>query len=362
MMAVVRRMLLALGVLAAVVVGVVVASQSTTDPRTPLVQAIGAVPAEEGTISVTGWAQVRDELDLDPAEAGEPSGLRRLSDAGFGTDLTAGSLLVGSVQPMQREYGWSVVGADWEAYAQSRTGAVGVVALGGIDAETVLDGLRTVGYREPAEDADSGAVWAGGPDLVAGTDPALTPQLGYLAVLADEGLVVLSDAERYASRTVAAIRGDEPALADDPAVTAVALRLGEPPVAVAHTGDRGCTVTSLADASRTDQRVADQLAADAGGLVGYDALGLGLAVHASSSSLDVVMRFDGLAPATDQLAVRTALSRGDAPAQGGTWEERFAVKSAAAEDGSVVLRLLAPERDAPLLSDLGTGGPLFASC
>ena len=173
---------------------------------------------------------------------------------------------------------------------------------------------------------------------------------------------MLSDAERYASRAVAAIRGDEPALADDPAVTAVALRLGEPPVAVAHTGDRGCTVTSLADASRTDQRLADRLAADAGGLVSYDALGLGLAVDASSSSLDVVMRFDGVAVATDQLSVRTALTRGDAPAQGGTWEKRFAVESASSDDGSVVLRLLAPERDAQLLSDLGTGGLLFASC
>lgn len=165
-------MLPALGVLAAVAVGVVVASQSTADPRTPLVQAISAVPAEEGTLSVTDWAQVRAKLDLDPAEAGEPSGLRRLSDAGFATDLTAGSLLMGSVQSMQREYGWSVVGADWEAYAQSRAGAVGVVALGDIDAETVLDGLRTVGYRDPAEDADSGAVWVGGPDVVAAATPA----------------------------------------------------------------------------------------------------------------------------------------------------------------------------------------------
>ncbi len=134
---------------------------------------------------------------------------------------------------------------------------------------------------------------------------------------------------------MAAIRGDEPALADDPAVTAVALRLGEPPVAVAHTGDRGCTVTSLADAGRTDQRLADRLAADAGGLVAYDALGLGLAVDASFSALDVVMRFDGVATATDQLAVRTALTDGDAPAQGGTWEERFTVESASADDGSV---------------------------
>ena len=361
-MAAVRRMLLALGVLAAVVVGFVVAAQSTADPRTPLVQALDAVPAEDGTLSVTDWAQVRAELDLDPAAAAEESGLRRLSGEGFGTDLIAGSLLVASVQPMQREYGWSVVGADWEAYAQSRSGAVGVVALGDIDVERVLDGLRAVGYREPADDADAGTVWLGGPDVVAGTDPTLTPQLGYIAVLADEGLVVLSDAERYAARTVAAIRGDQPALGDDPAVTAVALRLGEPPAAVAHTGERGCTVTSLAEASRQDQQLAERLAADAGGLAGYSAIGLGLQVAAASSTLDVVMRFEGVAEATDQLAVRTALTRGDAPAQGGTWEERFAVESATAEDSSVVLRLRAPERDAQLLSDLGTGGLLFASC
>jgi len=74
------------------------------------------------------------------------------------------------------------------------------------------------------------------------------------------------------------------------------------------------------------------------------------------------MRFDGVATATDQLAVRTALTDGDAPAQGGTWEERFTVESASADDSSVQLRLLAPERDAQLLSDLGTGGLLFASC
>ena len=332
------------------------------DPRSPVARAVTTVPAETATLSVTDWAAVRAELGLTAATAADPSGLRRLSGAGFATDLTAVSLLVGSAEPMQRAYGWSVVGADWEAYAQSGEGAVAVVALGDVTAETVLDGLTSTGYAEPAVGADAGAVWRGGPDVVAAADPGLTPQLGYVAVLADEGLVIVSDAAHYAARTVAAVRGSAPSLAADADVARVAVGLSGAPVAVLHTGEQGCRATSLADADRATRAVGARLAAAAGGLAGYRALGLGLGLTDTAGTLDVVMRFTDAALAADQLVVRAALTTGDAPAQGGTWEERFTMASAAADGPTVTLRLRAPTRDAQLLSDLGTGGLLFAGC
>ncbi len=362
MMSAVRRSLLALTVLAAVVVTAVWIARTTADPRSPIARAVATVPAETATLSVTDWAAVRAELDLNAATAGDPAGLRRLAGAGFATDLTAVSLLVGSAEPMQRLYGWSVASADWEAYAQSGEGAVAVVALGGIPAETVLDGLASTGYAEPAEGADAGSIWRGGPDVVATADPGLTPQLGYVAVLADDGLVIASDAADYAARTVAAVRGSVPSLAADADVARVALGLSGAPVAVLHTGERGCRVTSLSDADRATRATGDRLAAAAGGLADYAALGLALGLTDTAGTLDVVMRFADAALAADQLAVRAALTVGDAPAQGGTWEERFTLAAAAAEGPTVTLRLRAPTRDAQLLSDLGTGGLLFAGC
>lgn len=87
---------------------------------------------------------------------GDPSALLA---AAYDQDLSAVSVLAGSVEVMADEYGWTVLDR-LEMYSQSRTGAVIVLALGPqLSADTVVAGLRQVGYAEPAAGTSNGGVW-----------------------------------------------------------------------------------------------------------------------------------------------------------------------------------------------------------
>ncbi len=362
MMTGVRRTVLAVVVLLAAVAGGVVAASGAPDPRPPLLAGLDALPADTETANLTDWERVRDLLDVPVGDADDPAVLRGVLSQGFSTDLVGASPLAGAAPVMAADYGWSVAAADWEAFGQSRDGAVVVVDLGTVDPDVVVAGLDDVGYTAPTTHRDTGGVWTGGPDLLASVDPALTPLLGYVAVLADDGLVLFSDDADYAAHVVSVARGEAASMAAEPDVAATVLRLSDDPVAVVHTGDRGCTVTSLRSASPDDRVAAQRLVAAGEPLVAYDALGLGLRLSDDGSALDVAMSFADPAVAAAQERVRAALAQGDALAQGGTWAERFDRVDATVAGPVLVLTLEGADRRARLLSDLGTGGLLFASC
>ncbi len=360
MMTGVRRSLLAVVVLLAAVAGGVAVASGAPDPRPRLLAALDALPADTETANVTDWGHVRDELEI--ASAGGSETLRRVLAQGFSTDLVEASPLAEAAPVMAADYGWSVVEADWEAFGQSPQGAVAVVSLGSVDPSAVVAGLDNLGYAPPSSGADSGGVWKGGPDLLASVDPALSPLLGYVAVLADDGLALFSDDPGYLARAASAAGGDAESMAADPDVAALGLRLADDPVAVVHTRERGCAVTSLRTASPEDRVAARRLVASGGPLAVYDVLGLGLRLTDDGSTLDVAMRFAEPAVATAQEPVRLALAHGEALAQGGSWEERFDGVDTETDGTDLVLELTSDDREARLLSDLGTGGLLFASC
>ena len=187
----VRCSLLAIVVLLATVAGGVAVASGSPDPRPPLLAALEALPADTETANVTDWGRVRDELDVAPDGGTET--LRRVRAQGFSTDLVEASPLAEAAPVMAADYGWSVVETDWAAFGQSPQGAVAVVSLGAVDPSDVVAGLDELGYARPTSGEVSGGVWKGGPDLLASVDPALSPLLGYAAVLADDGLVLLSD-------------------------------------------------------------------------------------------------------------------------------------------------------------------------
>ena len=357
-MARVRRIVIAVTVLLAAVLGGVVAARSAPDARPPALSALDTMPADVETANVTDWQRVRDLLDVEPSD---PGSLARVATRGFSTDLTSVSALADDAAVMADRYGWSIAATDWEAFGQSRDGQAVVVSLGAVDPADVVNGLERLGYTAPADDREAGGVWSGSSDLVASIAPRLTPLLGNVAVLADDGLVVLSDDPDYAAHTVEVASGEADSITDDAAVAAVATQLAGNPVMVVHRGERGCDATSLRTASRIDKAVAARLVGQGPALVAYDALGFGLSVGAGSE-LDVVMRFPDDKAAAVQRPVRLALTSGDAPAQGGTWEERFSAVEATLDGPDLVLRLSSDDRGARLLSDLGTGGLLFASC
>lgn len=353
-----RRTLIALTVLVVAVLGGVVAARSAPDQRVPALSALDTMPADVETANITDWRDLRTLLDVEPDD---PESVRRLASRGFSTDLTSVSPLADDATVMADRYGWSIVATDWEAFGHSREGQAAVVSLGAVDPADVVSGLERLGYTAPAEDREAGGVWSSSSELVSSIAPDLTPLLGYVAVLADDQLVVLSDDPDYAAHTVAVARGAADSLTDDAAVSAVAMQLAGNPVIVLHRGERGCDVTSLRTASRIDRVVAARLVGQGPALVAYDALGFGLRVGAGSE-LDVAMRFAEDKDAAVQRPVRLALTSGDALAQGGTWEERFSAVEVTLDGRDLILRLTSDDRGARLLSDLGTGGLLFASC
>jgi hypothetical protein len=347
-----------------VVVAVAGVALSLTPRRTPpLPSALASMPAETLTASVTDWARVRATLGA-TGDLGAGAGL--LGRA-YDTDLSAVSVLGDMADVMEPRYGWSVHDALWEGLAQSRQGAALVVQMpAGFDLQRVRERLRALEYLPPFE---SDGVWRGGKNVVARIDGSLTPLLGHAVVLDEQHRLVFSDTKSYARRTAAVIQGSVASLGQQEPVTAVAEQLGGATASVVHTGRRGCQVMGFGSAAAPDKARARQRVAAVGGLRPYAAVGLGLMAGAAGEGggprrapMLVAMHFADAGAADDQVDRRSRLAVGDAPAQGGTYESRFSVASAMQRGGDVVLRLRPREADSQLLSDLGSGALLFASC
>ncbi len=349
--------MVALATLVAVVgAGVALSQVERTTPTVPT--ALASMPAETLTASVTDWARIR-------ALVGGRGSATAVLDRAYDRDASAVSVLGDMTAVMERRYGWSVLDARWEALAQSRRGAALVVQLPPEHPMgPVRERLEELGYLEPFE---SDGVWRGGGDLVAGIDASLTPLMSHAAVLDDTRRVVFSDNVAYAARTAEVIEGSRPALAQDESVAAVAENLQGAVAGVVHAGDRGCTVMGFGNATAADRAAAQRRISAVGGVDRYSAVGMALMPGSEPRGLHraplvVAMHFDDAGVATGEAERRAALAVGDAPLQGGTYQSRFAVGGAEQRGGDVVLRLRPREDDAQLLSDLNSGGLLFASC
>ena len=360
----VRKALVAVAVLAAAVLAGVAVARTQEDPQPLLVQALDTVPDVTLTASFTDWAQVRDVLDRPDISSDSPAALRdALVTAAYEQDLSAASSLVGSVDTMAEEFGWSVLDAEWEMFAQGREGAVSVVALPtSVDLDELSASLQRLGYQRPSSDADDGAVWQGDPDSLARVDPELTAGLAAIAVLADRRLVVASDEAAYAARTVEVITAGSGSLGDLRDVAAVALPLAGDAVAVVHQPPQACDVTSYDTAAELDQRDAAERVQQVGGLVRQRALGFGVRQRSGGLVLDVALVFASQVEALDQAGVRRQLATGDATGQGGTYDERFTVTDQRIEDATVLFELEPVAEQMSLLSDLTTGPLLFSWC
>lgn len=349
--------MVALAILVAVFgAGVALSQVGRATPTVPT--ALGSMPAETLTASVTGWSQVRERL------AG-PGGVDGLLDRAYETDATAVSVLGEMAPVMESRFGWSVLDSRWEGVAQSRQGAAVVVQLpAGFDLGRVRERLGELGYLEPF---DADGVWRGGTDLVAQIAPTLTPLVANAVVLDESHRVVFSDSADYAARTADVVEGSLPSLLQQSAVSAVAEQLEGSAAATVHVGQHGCDVMGFRRASPVDQSAARQRVAAAGGVGRYAAVGMGIVPGAGTDGLRraplvVAMHFDNGSVAPDEAEHRARLAVGDAPLQGGTYQSRFSVGAAQQRGGDVTLRLRPREADAQLLSDLASGALLFASC
>lgn len=323
--------------------------------ETELEQALSVTPADAERVSFTDWRAVRRELGADLSDASSAHHLTRFLDDAFDADLSPMSALVASAEVLHEEYGFSPATLEWELLAQSPEGAALVMRLPeGTDFDALADRLEELGYERPQE---SGGVWSGGADLLPSIG-TVTPELQYLAVDADQRLVVGSDAEGYLSRAMETVAGDaDPVTGLEPVAGAVSTEDG-PLAAALYTGPQACTALAMGGAGQSDQDEARELVEAAGEV--NPMTGFAMAVE-PSRDVRVAMSFESEEQARTNADTRAQLAVGPAPGQGGTFDDRFRLGRVSAED-SVVTMELEPREGEYVLSDLTSGPVLFATC
>ena len=326
-------------------------------------QAVTWLPASTLRASYTDWAQVRDRAG--GTSLGAASSARevdRFLDRAYDLDLTTASAVSVSTYVLMHKYGFSPLDADWEIFGQSREGAVDVLRLDEtVDMAGIERTLRTLGYTAPAAGSDRAGVWTGSADLVATLDPALSSTQQNVAVLVDQRVVLMGDDATYLSAAAAVVRGSSDGLASVSGVENLARVVPDVPVsALLWAGDFACEDLSMGAADEEDQRVAEDLVADAGGVSPLAGL---VIARVTSGSLTVGLHFESDDQAESNLQQRVDLASGPAPGQGGSFADRFSVTSAQVDGSDVVLRLRPRAAARPgVFSDITQGPILFATC
>ena len=337
-----------------VVVGVVVWQRQH---RTELDQALDAVPARSLRVAFTDWETVRTRLKARLGASPDKAAIETFMSRAYDSDFSAASSIDESAAALQENYGFGPATAQWEAYAQSRRGATMVLDVGDdADFDELADNLRDLGYKKPK---DEDGVWRGGADLVAQIDPTITPELQYVVLLADRGLVVTSDNAGYAAESARAASGDGPSLGDKDGIAALADRLGEPANAMVWSGDFACDDLAMSRADSDDQARAEQLVRQAGGVSPLAGLAMGME---PDRTLRVVAHFEDSERARQNLRPRARLAVGEAVGRGGSFSDSFRLTDSRAVGSEVVLDLEPRDRTGFVLSALYDGPVLFATC
>lgn len=326
--------------------------------RTDLSRALEVVPEETQRLYFTDWAEVRRALDFEETESPSEASIAAMIERAYDTDLSAVSSIDSAAVALERNFGFSPATIEWEAYAQGSGGAAMVVRLSDdFDVEQVEDNLDELGFTRPR---DATGVWLGGIDLVAGIDPTITPLLQYVVVLEDQGLIVTSDVESYASEAAAVARGKSPSLGDVQVAREVVKPVEDPVAAELWSRDFACDDLSMSKSEDQDtQNEADALVAQAGKITPLT--GLVMALDADRD-FAVSQLFEDVEDAKTNLPARAKLAVGPAPGRGGSFSDDLELVSSETKGASVQLRFEPREDTGFLLSALDTGPVLFATC
>ncbi|MET0999397.1 MAG: hypothetical protein ABWX73_11815, partial [Marmoricola sp.] len=318
--------------------------------------AVDAVPARSLRVGFTDWGTVRSRLKARLGTSPDEAEIEAFMSRAYDSDFSAASSIDEAAAALQENYGFGPATAQWEAYAQSRRGATMVLSVGDADFDELADNLRSLGYKKPKDDD---GVWRGGADLVAGIDPTITPELQYVVLLPDSGLVVSSDNAGYAAESARSASGDSPSLGDEDGVHAMVDRLGKPANALVWSGDFACDDLSMSSADSDDQATAEQLVRTAGGVSPLSGLAMGMEPN---RTLRVVAHFEDSDQAQQNLRPRARLAVGEAVGRGGSFADTFRLTESRAVGSEVVLDLRPRDRTGFVLSALYDGPVLFATC
>jgi hypothetical protein len=336
------------------VVGVVVWRRAH---RTDLQEALGAVPASSLRVGYTDWAAVRRALHAHLGDTPDSKAVEGLMSKAYDRDWSAVSSIDEAAPFLQEKFGFSPATAQWEAFAQGRRGATMVLKVAdGADFDVLAGNLRSAGYRKP--DHDDG-VWKGGADLVAGLDSTLSPEVQYIALLRDQGLVVTSDTLGYATASAKVASGDAASFDGVAGVEDVADRLGTPVNAMVWGQDFACSDLAMSSAADDDQAAATTQVQQAGGVTPLS--GLGMAMR-PDRTLSVVAHFEDSERAQRNLRPRAKLAVGEAVGRGGFFSDNFRLTSSKAVGDDVLLALRPRTRTGFVLSALYDGPVIFATC
>ena len=331
------------------VAGVLVGLRIVGDRGSALSRAVAMAPQDGVRFSWTDWAGVRAEVGQD---ASEPTAddVTRLLRRAYDADLSSSSALVESAVTAQAQLGFSPANASWELFSQGDQGALVTIQMPeDTDFASIAAYLERSGFTPPAE-ADG--AWDGGPDVLAALG-TLTPELSYVALDEDAGVIRTSDQLGYLTGV----------LADDPTgpgtgITDVVDAVGSPLTAAVYDGPVVCESLAMASADRADQEQARTLVAQAGEVNPLTAFALG---QEPGGDVRIAMAFETDDQARRNADSRAELAAGPAPGQGGSFPDRFRLDRASAT-GRVVTLEVTPAPRASVVSDLTNGPVLFATC
>ena len=355
-----RRLGVGIPVLATLVVLAVVAGVLVwwllRGPSGRYADAMATLPEPTLRSSFTDWVAVGEEVDVpDLKESTDPDRVTRFLDRAYDLDLVTGSTQLDVIPGLATMFGYSLAQVDWEAYGQSRDGAVSVLKVSDeVDFGDVATNLEQAGYSEPG--ADDG-VWRGSADLVSQFESPMTTLQIHVLLLADERLILTSDTASYLESVREVIRGDAPSLREAPGVDGLLGAAEDALSAQLWARDFACEDLAMAQADRADQDEAARLVQASGGVTPLDGM---LMARTGERQATIAMWFDSQQDADHDLQARTDLAQGAAPGQGGDFSERFTLTDSRVEGQLITMRLRA-ETDT-LMGDLGQGPVLFAAC
>lgn len=315
-------------------------------------QATSYAPGDAQRLSFTDWAGVRARVGARLDGSSSAREVQDFLDKAYDDDLTSASALVQSAAVLQSRFGFSPATVDWELFSQADDGAVVVLRMpDDTDFGALGDRLERTGFTRPTSDD---GVWDGGEELLAGIGGTATPELQYVALDADDHLVLTSDRGGYLSQVVDRL-GDEE-LPDG--VRDVVAASGDPLSAAVYDGPYACSALAMAHADNADQRAGEELVEEAGEV--NPLTGFAMSVQ-PGGDVRVALGFETEDQARTNADTRAKLASGPAPGQGGDFTDRFTLGRVAA-DGTVVTMVLHPREGTYVFSDLSTGPVLFATC
>ena len=324
--------------------------------RSRVEQAMHAVPASSLRIGFTDWAAVRKAMSANLGKDPSRQAVGEFIDAAYDLDFSAASSIDESAAALQELYGFSPATAEWEAFAQGEEGATMVLQTAEADFDTISENLRALGYTEPKQED---GVWEGGPDLVVGIDPTISPELQFVVLLEGEGKVVSSDNPDYVLVAAKAARGDADSVASVDGVGEVSAGLGDPASAMIWAGDFACGDLAMSSADQEAQDQAEELVRQAGGVDPLAGLAMGMR---PDRSLLVVEGFEDSDQAKDNLQARAELAVGEASGRGGSFTDDFRLTSSKTVGSTVQLNLVPRSKNGFVLSALNSGPLVLATC